>query len=156
MTKGIGSCDSSHPPGPPSEPQKPTVSKVTSTSVKLKWSLPDMDGGVAILSYQVEMLQDGFDQWQPIVQQPRPYFVVKTLEPSTTYQFRVSAVNKYGFSDPSEPSDLVVTRGKGLLNTSPSFRKHSANLSVDKGEAQRARGWGGLGLGGARAARLTG
>lgn len=102
------------------------MSKVTSTSVKLKWGVPDMDGSVPILSYQIEMLQGGFDQWQPIVQQPRTYFVVKTLEPSMSYQFRVSAVNKYGFSAPSEPTDLVVTKGKGLLNTSPSFKKQPA------------------------------
>ena len=108
------------------------MSKVTSTSVKLKWGVPDMDGSMPILSYQIEMLQGGFDQWQPIVQQPRTYFVVKTLEPSTSYQFRVSAVNKYGFSAPSEPTDLVVTKGKGLLNTSPSFKKQPA--SEVKGE----------------------
>ena len=88
-----------------------------------------MDGGVPVLSYQIEMLQDGFDQWQPIVQQPRNYFVVKTLEPSTSYRFRVSAVNEYGFSPPSEQTDLVVTKGKGLLNSSPSFKK--SNLSAE-------------------------
>jgi len=103
------------------------VSKVTSTSVKLKWGVPDMDGSVPILSYQIEMLQEGFNQWQPIVQQPRNYFLVKTLQPSTTYQFRVSAVNEYGFSAPSEISDPVVTKGRGLLVGSPSFKKHVGN-----------------------------
>lgn len=93
-----------------------------------------MDGGVPILSYQIEMLQEGFEQWQPIVQQPRNYFVVKTLEPSTSYQFRVSAVNKYGFSNPSEPTDLVVTKGKGLINTSPSFKKQQHKAGEVKGQ----------------------
>ncbi len=115
--------------GPPSEPQKPLVSKVTSTSVKLKWGVPDMDGSVPILSYQIEMLQEGFTQWQPIVQN---CFVVKTLNPSTSYQFRVSAVNEYGFSSPSEVSDPVVTKGRSLLVGSPSFRIHSANTSVSE------------------------
>ena len=122
------------PTGPPSEPQKPMVSKTTSTSVKLKWNVPDCDGSEPILSYQVEMLQQGFDQWQPIVQQPRTYFVVKTLEPSMSYQFRVSAVNKYGFSPPSEPTELVVTKGKGLLNNSPSFKAKATSPSEVKGE----------------------
>ena len=120
-------------PGPPSEPSKPVVSKLTSTSVKLKWNVPDCDGSEPVLSYQVEMLQRGFDQWQPIVQQPRTYFVVKTLEPSTAYQFRVSAVNKYGFSPPSEPSEQVLTKGRGLINTSPSFKEKTASPTV-KGE----------------------
>lgn len=103
-----------------------------------------MDGGVSILSYQVEMLQDGFDQWQPIVQQPRTYFVVKTLEPNTCYRFRVSAVNKYGFSPPSEPTDMVITKGKGLLNSSPTFKKASgSHLSTEdiKGQGSKAT-WG--------------
>ena len=120
--------------GPPSEPQKPVVSKVSSTSVKLKWGVPDMDGGVPILSYQIEMLQDGFDQWQPIVQQPRNYFVVKTLVPSTSYRFRVSAVNKYGFSAPSEPTDQVVTKGKGLITSSPTMKKPPVSTDEVKGE----------------------
>ena len=113
--------------------------------MKLKWGVPDMDGGVAILSYQIEMMQDGFDQWQPIVQQPRNYFVVKTLEPSTTYQFRVSAVNKYGFSPPSEPTDPVLTKGKGLVNSSPSFKK-AAVSSPDEAKGECVgwvyRSWG--------------
>ena len=127
------------PPGPPSEPQKPTVSKVSSTSVKLKWAVPDMDGGVPILSYQIEMWQDGFDQWQPIVQQPRTYFVVKTLEPSTSYKFRVSAVNKYGFGSPSEPTDPVVTKGKGPISASPTLKKPPPIDEV-KGESAKGRG----------------
>ena len=122
--------------GPPSEPQKPVVSKVTSTSVNLKWAVLDMDGSVPILSYQIEMLQEGFDQWQPIVQQPRNYFVVKTLEPSTSYWFRVSAVNEYGFSSPSEISDPVVTKGRGFLTGSPSFRKRTSNTISSNDEVK--------------------
>ncbi len=95
-----------------------------------------MDGGVPILSYQIEMLQDRFDKWQPIVQQPRTYFVVKILEPSTSYQFRVSAVNEYGFSTPSEATDVVVTKGRGLLNSSPSFKKPKISAQVSQDEVK--------------------
>ena len=102
---------------------------MTSTSLKLKWGPPAIDWGTGILSYQIELLQEGFQQWQPIVQQPRNYFVVKTLEPSTSYQFRVSAVNYHGFSSPSEASDPVVTKARGLLSASPNFRKTSAGAS---------------------------
>lgn len=39
--------------GPPSQLQKPTASKITSSSVKLKWVAPDNDGKALIHSYQV-------------------------------------------------------------------------------------------------------
>ena len=39
--------------GPPAKPAKPVVSKVTGTSVKLKWSAPEEDGGSSITTYQV-------------------------------------------------------------------------------------------------------
>lgn len=100
-------------PGPPTQPQKPTVSRVTSNSMKLKWSAPEFDGSSPILSYQIEMLQLGSDQWQPIVQHPKNSFIVKTLEPNMSYQFRVIAYNEFGASRPSEPSEVASTKGKG-------------------------------------------
>jgi len=100
-------------PGPPTQPQKPTVSRVTSNSMKLKWSAPEFDGSSPILSYQIEMLQLGSDQWQPIVQHPKNSFIVKTLEPNMSYQFRVIAYNEFGASSPSEPSEVASTKGKG-------------------------------------------
>lgn len=39
--------------GPPAKVGKPAVSKVTGTSVKLKWSPPEEDGGSPITTYQV-------------------------------------------------------------------------------------------------------
>ena len=40
-------------PGPPAKVGKPGVSKVTGTSVKLKWSPPEEEGGSPITTYQV-------------------------------------------------------------------------------------------------------
>ena len=118
---------SSFPPptGPPTQPQKPIVSKVTSNSLKLRWSPPENDGGSPVLSYQIEMLQLGIDKWQPIIQQPRNNFTVKTLEPSMSYKFRVIAYNEFGASRPSEPSEVVTTKGKGWFIPISGARKPS-------------------------------
>ena len=113
------------PTGPPTQPQKPTVSKVTSNSLKLRWSPPENDGGSPVLSYQIEMLQLGIDKWQPIIQQPRNNFTVKTLEPSMSYKFRVIAYNEFGASRPSEPSEVVTTKGKGWFIPISGARKPS-------------------------------
>ncbi len=105
--------------GPPTQPQKLTASKIMSSSVKLKWVAPDNNGKSLIQCYQVEMLQEGFEEWQPIIQQPRIHFVVKNLLPNTSYQFRVTASNDYGTSPPSE-STKVIMGGKGRWQ---SFRR---------------------------------
>ena len=39
-------------PGPPAKVGKPGVSKVTGTSVKLKWSPPEEEGGSPITTYR--------------------------------------------------------------------------------------------------------
>ncbi|CAI8009161.1 Kalirin, partial [Geodia barretti] len=126
--------------GPPAKVGKPGVSKVTGTSVKLKWSPPDEEGGSPITTYQVEMLQEGFEDWQPIIQQPKTTFIVKALQPSTSYQFRVLACNQYGAGQPSDPSDTVTTKGRGWLSSSPSNTRKKEGTDYPDG------GGGGQGL----------
>ena len=100
--------------GPPLPPSKPISSRVTVISVKLKWNPPEHNGHSQVTSYIVEQLKEGFGDWQPIVQQPKPSFVVKTLDPNTWYQFRVIACNENGESRPSDPSEIVSTvKGRG-------------------------------------------
>lgn len=90
-------------------PSKPLASRATTTSVKLRWNPPEHDGHNPITSYLVEQLQEGMDDWKPIVQQHKTAFAVRTLDPNTWYQFRVIANNEIGSSDPSPPSDKVYT-----------------------------------------------
>lgn len=42
-----------HLTGPPDAPTRPTVSKVSTTSVRLKWFPPEFDGNSEITTYQV-------------------------------------------------------------------------------------------------------
>ena len=66
------------------------------------------------------MLQEGFEDWQPIIQQPKTMFIIKTLQSNTCYQFRVLACNEYGAGLASEPSDMITTKGRSWLSGSPS------------------------------------
>ena len=76
------------------------------------------------------MLQEGFEDWQPIIQQPKTTFIVKALQSSTCYQFRVLACNQYGAGQPSEPSDTITTKGRGWLASSPSNSRRREGESV--------------------------
>lgn len=64
-------------------------------------------------SYELQLLQDGLRDWQPIMKLEKSArsCTVKTLEPNTSYQFRVLAINEHGYSDPSDSTDVVRTKG---------------------------------------------
>ena len=83
------------------------------------------------------MLQAGFTSWQAIIQQPRCNFTIRTLEPATSYQFRVIAYNKYGASRPSEPCAAILTKARGWLNQQgkrPNVQAPSINVDGPMGE----------------------
>lgn len=52
---------------------------------------------------------------QEITGEPKVYISLTLLNPETSYQFSVIAINDQGISLPSVPSDVFVTPGLGKL-----------------------------------------
>lgn len=94
-------------PGKPVGPIKFT--KILADSVTLSWSPPKKDGGSKVISYIVDLSNDGVGNWTETgtVEATKTIFTATDLKEGEKYDFRVSAVNDVGRSAPLE-SDTVT------------------------------------------------
>lgn len=105
----------------PAAPEKPVVSDVTDTSIRLSWQLLRNTGASPVSSYQVEYFAYGqFETWQVAGSQyTSTDVVIDKLSPNTTYVFLVRARNEQGLGGPSPLSDLIRTLEKGQASMLP-------------------------------------
>ena len=91
-------------------PDAPEVTEITAESASLSWSPPAKDGGAPITNYVVEMKAKTDVKWQNVSKgQPvtETSFKIPGLTEGTEYEFRVSAENKAGVGQPSQPSKVA-------------------------------------------------
>ena len=96
---------------PPSQPGKPTSTKVTNDSILLEWSTPKC-GGESVLSYTISycMDNDPTNQWKvKRTQDSRNTTMITQLTPKAKYRFKVKAQCEIGVSPESEISDPIET-----------------------------------------------
>ncbi|XP_007934065.1 myomesin-3 [Orycteropus afer afer] len=97
----------------PSAPTNVHASEIREAYVVLGWEEPS-PRGKAPLTYSLEKSVIGSGTWEAIDSETpvrSPQFALLDLEKGKSYVFRVRAVNQYGMSDPSEPSE-PITLGK--------------------------------------------
>ncbi|XP_053182875.1 myomesin-3 [Scomber japonicus] len=93
----------------PFPPTNVHACEVSDTYVVLSWTEPEPRGR-ELLTFYVERSLAGKNSWElasldMVVNSPR--FPVFDLAKGKQYCFRVRSVNKYGVSEPSEPSELI-------------------------------------------------
>ncbi|XP_075040327.1 pikachurin isoform X2 [Mixophyes fleayi] len=95
-------------PDPPMQPQVVVVSDV---EVAISWKQSAREGGSQVQYYTVEYTRPEQDQdWVAITERVQmDSMVLKGLSPDTKYQFAVKAVNSFGESLLSIPSDIIRT-----------------------------------------------
>lgn len=85
----------------------------TKTSITLGWSKPEWDGGSEVISYAVEKLVEGEEEWSMITSKGEvktTEYTVHDLKPDINYFFRVSAVNCAGRGEPLEMEEPVQAK----------------------------------------------
>ncbi|KAF2903932.1 hypothetical protein ILUMI_02247 [Ignelater luminosus] len=117
--------------GSPATPRELTLVK-TISSVELHW-LNGPSGRGPLLGYYIETRRKDDTHWQTVIQTkngPLQDFTVsyQNLLPSTSYNFRLIAYNKFGISYPAYCEEIVVTPSKlyleyGYLQQKPFYRQ---------------------------------
>src|SRR5437016_13401424 len=96
----------------PSPPTNLTATTASSSQINLSWTAPSNNGGSAITGYEIERSTDGGTNWSPI--QPNTGSTSTTysnsgLQSSTTYTYRVFAINSVGTSSPSNTASVTTS-----------------------------------------------
>ncbi|XP_049712407.1 cell adhesion molecule-related/down-regulated by oncogenes [Elephas maximus indicus] len=103
---GVVLTDSSRHSGVPEAPDRPTISTASETSVYVTW-IPRANGGSPITAFKVEYKRMRSSDWLVAAEDIPPSKLsveVRSLEPGSTYKFRVIAINHYGESFRSSAS----------------------------------------------------
>lgn len=111
-----------------------TATAVSSSQINLSWSAPTNNGGSTISGYVIERSVDGGTSWSTVQSNTGSISTTYSdtgLAHSTTYTYRVSAINSMGTSSPSNtasartfdtapspPTGLIATTGTLQINLS--------------------------------------
>ncbi|XP_033194935.2 obscurin isoform X6 [Bombus vancouverensis nearcticus] len=98
----------------PLGPDSPELSDVSDTEILLRWKQPRYDGNSPVLCYNLQYkLGDSVD-WIDIASNiDHEFYMIRDLTPDTSYNFRLAARNRVGWSEKGIPSKLIKTRLPG-------------------------------------------
>ncbi|HYL67470.1 MAG TPA: fibronectin type III domain-containing protein [Nitrosopumilaceae archaeon] len=115
-------------------PQPPTslaATAVSSSQINLSWTAPSNNGGSAITGYKIERSNNTGTTWSTIQSNTANTSTTYSdtgLTASTTYTYRVSAINSVGTSSPSNTSS-ATTSSAPPTTTQVTITVKSVNLS---------------------------
>jgi len=91
-----------------------TANVISSSQIDLSWAAPANTDGSAITGYVIERSTDGGTTWstiQPNTGSTSTTYSDTSLQSSTTYTYRVSAINSVGTSSPSNTASAMTSCG---------------------------------------------
>jgi hypothetical protein len=105
----------------PGSPTGLTATSVSSSQINLSWIVPSNNGGSAITGYKIERSTDSGITWSTMVSNTGSTATTYSntgLVASTSYTYRVSAINSVGTSSTSTTSSAITL---AILLTSPAI-----------------------------------
>lgn len=122
----------------PQPTSKPEVTDWDKDRIDIEWKPPSDTGGLPIKEYIIEKKEKGSPVWMEAgrTSGAKTAFSASGLKPGSEYEFRVTAVNEVGPSDPSEPSDAQMARPRyvkpEILSQTRKFKvKAGLSLTVE-------------------------
>ncbi|CAK5074870.1 unnamed protein product [Meloidogyne enterolobii] len=100
----------------PGKMEKPEVTDWDADHVDLAWKPPTNDGGAPVEEYLIEKKDGTTGKWTEALKVPSDQLAatVPGLRPGEEYQFRITARNKGGLGEPSDPTDTVIAKARNL------------------------------------------
>src|SRR3989454_783976 len=117
-------------PNPPTGLATPYVS---SSQISISWFAPSNNGGAPITGYKIESSTDGGTTWNIIAPNVAPspsWYSNYNLLGSTTYTFRVSAINSVGTSSPSNTASATTYPPAASVTLNPSSGPTGTSVTV--------------------------
>ncbi|UYV74146.1 SPEG [Cordylochernes scorpioides] len=120
----------------PGKPEPPKVAQCSATAVEVTWFPPKNEGNSIILSYLLEYREASQESWTKALDSiPHEFYIVRNLQPSTTYYFRITARNKFGWGEPSAASEICCTLEEGSPGMKVSKARKFQLDMIDRGQA---------------------
>ena len=112
----LGSIIAKDPFSVADKPGTPEATDWSASHVELKWEEPISDGGAPIEGYLIEKKDKFSGIWEKAAETigPECKGIVRGLQEGQQYQFRVTAMNKAGKSEPSDGSKLITCKPRFL------------------------------------------
>lgn len=119
----------------PSRPEPPICKQCSSHQAYVQWFSPKYDGNARIFCFCLEYKETLGAEWTKVSDAiTQEFWVIPDLKPSTSYMFRVSAKNKYGWSEASLSSDPCTTADEGAAQKIQLSREHKHQEEIFEGE----------------------
>ena len=108
----VFSVTTSGTPTAPGTPSGLTATAISSSQINLSWIAPSSNGGSAITGYKIERSTDSGTTWSAVQSNTGSTGTTYSdigLSSSTTYTYRVSAINSVGTGSPSNTASATTS-----------------------------------------------
>ncbi|CAG2106136.1 unnamed protein product [Medioppia subpectinata] len=138
VSDDLGHSDRAHTSlavkGPPDPPGQPSVRLLGRDSLHISWSLGSYDGGSRVIGYTIEHKIDDNGDWMTVSDDHIcNSYTLKDIKQNSIYTFRIRAINRYGVSKWSNPSEPFLYAPNSHKNNTNNNININNNNDIDFG-----------------------